>query len=55
MGFHRYNCQKEKNKGIIIDLEHTIQDKKVVSSEFKVISETEIIGYKHIKGWAQNQ
>lgn len=55
VGFHRYNFSNKDNKGIIIDLNHNIHNKKVVNSEFKIISDTEIIGYKHIKGWAQNR
>ena len=55
VGFHRYEFPEEKNKGLIIDLDHNIHNKNVVNSEFKVISDTEISGYKHIKGWAQNR
>ncbi len=55
VGFHRYNYANEENKGLIIDLKHTIHDREIVKSEFKVISDTEVIGYKHIKGWAQNR
>jgi len=55
VGFHRYNYANEENKGLIIDLKHTIQDRQILKSEFKIISDNEIIGYKHIKGWAQNR
>ncbi|SNR43722.1 alpha-1,2-mannosidase, putative [Lutibacter agarilyticus] len=55
VGFHRYNYPKDETKRLVIDLNHTIHDRQVVKSEFKVISNTEIIGYKHIKGWAQNR
>ncbi len=54
-GFHRYNFPDGENKGLIIDLIHTIHNREILVSEFKVISNTEIIGYKHIKGWAQNR
>ncbi len=54
-GFHRYNFPEDANKGLIIDLDHNIHNKNVVNSEFKIINDTEIIGYKHIKGWAQNR
>jgi len=55
VGFHRYNFSNQDERGLIIDLDHNIHDKNVVSSEFKVISNTEISGYKHINGWAQNR
>ena len=55
VGFHRYEFPKEENKGLIIDLDHNIHDKNVVNSEFKILSDTEISGYKHVEGWAQNR
>lgn len=55
VGFHRYNFLNDENRGVIIDLNHNIQNKEVIFSELKVISDTEISGYKHIKGWAQNR
>jgi len=55
VGFHRYGFPKDKNKGLVIDLNHTIHDRQVVDSEFKIISDTEIVGRKHIKGWAPNR
>ncbi len=55
VGFHRYNFLNNEDRGVIIDLNHTVQDRHVVDSEFKIISDTEISGYKHIKGWAQNR
>jgi predicted alpha-1,2-mannosidase len=54
-GFHRYHFPEAANKGLIIDLDHNIHNKNVVNSEFKIINDREIIGYKHIKGWAQNR
>ncbi len=55
VGFHRYSFPKEQSNGLIIDLKHTIQDRQIISSEINIISDTEISGYKHIKGWAQNR
>jgi predicted alpha-1,2-mannosidase len=55
VGFHRYSFSNQDERGLIIDLDHNIHDKNVVSSEFKVISDTEISGYKHINGWAENR
>ena len=55
VGFHRYEFPKEEAKGLVIDLDHNIHNRNVVDSEFKVLSATEISGYKHVKGWAQNR
>ena len=55
VGFHRYSFPENQNNGLIIDLKHTVQDREIISSEFNIISDTEISGYKHIKGWAQNR
>jgi len=55
VGFHRYEFPKEETKGLVIDLDHNIHDKNVVNSEFKILSDTEISGYKHVEGWAQNR
>ena len=55
VGFHRYNFLNEDERGVIIDLDHNVHDRNVVTSEFKVISDTEISGYKHINGWARNR
>ena len=55
VGFHKYTFPAEETKNIIIDLDHNIHDRNVVNSTIKVISDTEISGYKHIKGWAPNR
>lgn len=55
VGFHRYQFPADANKQLLIDLDHNIHNRNVVNSEFKQISDTEISGYKHIKGWAQNR
>tara|TARA_B100000809_G_scaffold54191_1_gene49766 strand:- start:9977 stop:12265 length:2289 start_codon:yes stop_codon:yes gene_type:complete len=55
VGFHRYTFSEDTEGGIIIDLDHNIHNRNVVDSEIKIISDTEISGYKHIKGWAQNR
>lgn len=55
VGFHRYNFSNEEHRGLVIDLKHSLQNRQVVDSEFKVVSNTEIIGYRHMKGWAENR
>jgi len=55
VGFHRYTFNKEGKSGIIIDLSHTIYQDKNPNQEFKIISDTEISGYKGSGGWAEKQ
>lgn len=54
-GFHRYTFNQDNEKGIIIDLSHTIYPDHNPSHEFQVISDTEIAGYKGSGGWAKEQ
>jgi predicted alpha-1,2-mannosidase len=54
-GFHRYNYGESDQTGIIIDLSHTIYPDRNPSHEFKIISDTEIAGYKGSGGWAVEQ
>jgi predicted alpha-1,2-mannosidase len=54
-GFHRYIFPGDEQSGIIIDLAHTIYPDSNPEHEFKIISDTEIAGYKGSGGWAQEQ
>jgi predicted alpha-1,2-mannosidase len=54
-GFHRYNFPEGNRAGIIIDLAHTIYPDKNPNHEFRIISDTEIAGYKGSGGWAEEQ
>jgi predicted alpha-1,2-mannosidase len=54
-GFHRYSFPKDKKAGLLIDLTRTIHDRQLQASEIKIISDTEIIGMKQVKGWAPNR
>jgi len=53
--FHRYTYNTNNEKGIIIDLSHTIYPDHNPSHEFQIISDTEIAGYKGSGGWAKEQ
>jgi predicted alpha-1,2-mannosidase len=53
-GFHRYTYPAEKPCGLIIDLSHTIHGHANPVNEFRIISDTEIEGYKRTSGWARN-
>ncbi len=54
-GFHRYTFNQTTENGIIIDLSHTIYPDQNPNHEFKIISDTEIAGYKGSGGWAKEQ
>ena len=54
-GFHKYTFNNGGKSGIIIDLSHNIYPDHNPNHEFKVISNTEIAGYKRSGGWAVNQ
>ena len=51
-GMHKYAFAKAENQHIILDLEHR---DKVLDSKIKVISNTEISGYRHSEAWAKEQ
>lgn len=51
---HRYTFSKTDSANIIIDLNHGIED-QTMDASVKVISETEVSGYRRSKGWAKNQ
>lgn len=55
VGFHKYTFPVSEEKKLIIDLDHNIHNRNVVNSSVKVISDTEIAGYKHVQGWAPNR
>ena len=54
-GMHRYTFPANDKTGLIIDLAHTIYPDRNPSHEFKIISDTEIAGYKGSGGWAKEQ
>ena len=54
-GFHRYTFPENGQAGIIIDMAHTIYADRNPSHELKIISDTEISGYKGSGGWATEQ
>ncbi len=51
-GFHRYTFQKPDNAFVMIDLTHRDY---VLESNIEKISDTEIAGYRHSRGWAHDQ
>ncbi|WP_026450881.1 GH92 family glycosyl hydrolase [Aequorivita capsosiphonis] len=51
-GIHHYTFPKNSKQIVILDLEHR---DKVLSSEIKTISKTEISGHRHSEAWALDQ
>jgi len=54
-GFHRYTYPENSNKGLIIDLEHTIHNHRNLEAVIRVINDYEIEGLKRTSGWAKDQ
>ncbi|WP_299664742.1 GH92 family glycosyl hydrolase [uncultured Polaribacter sp.] len=54
-GFHKYTFLNDDSRGLIINMKHSIHHRNVLKSEIKVISDTEIVGYRNISGWAHNR
>ena len=52
-GFHRYTFPESLQSGIILDLNHTLQNHRNTLLEIKVLSDTEIQGVKVTRGWAR--
>ncbi len=53
-GFHRYTYPEQSEKGLIIDLDHTIHGHRNFPGEIRIVNDHEIEGLKHTKGWAQD-
>ncbi len=54
-GFHKYTYNNGGKSGIIIDLSHTIYPDKKPDHQIRIISNTEIQGFKKSSGWAEDQ
>lgn len=52
-GFHKYTFNSNKNKKIIIDLEHGISD-KTIESKIELVNLNTISGFRRSKGWASD-
>ena len=53
-GFHRYTYPENSDKGLVIDLEHTIHNHRNLEAEIRVINDYEIEGLKRTRGWAKD-
>ena len=54
-GFHRYTFPTAENPKLYIDLERTMDNRRLIASNINVISDTEIQGFKQVQGWAPNR
>lgn len=54
-GVHRYRFHKGDSAFVIIDLKHGLGPDVVIESWLRKEGRTEITGYRHSRGWAQNQ
>ncbi|HBL75915.1 MAG: hypothetical protein A2W90_10895 [Bacteroidetes bacterium GWF2_42_66] len=54
VGFHRYTFPKSTQAGIIIDLDHGMEDMTLESS-IKVVDNQTITGYRHSSGFIKDQ
>jgi len=54
VGMHRYTFPKSSQAGIIIDLDHGMEDQTLESS-LKVIDNQTIAGYRHSSGFIKDQ
>lgn len=55
VGVHRYTFPKADKAGLIIDLKHSIQNRQTLEAEVRVINDREIVGWRHMRGWAPNR
>jgi len=58
VGFHRYSFPENQEAKILVDLEHDISgagDQPKEDCYLKIISNTEIEGLRHSRGWAPDQ
>ena len=54
-GFHRYTFPSAEKPKLFIDLTRTMDNRRLLASDIKVVSNTEIQGFKQVRGWAFNR
>ena len=52
---HRYRFPESKEAGFIVDLDYSLQGQENIDMKLASLSDTEIVGWKKTKGWAENQ
>ena len=52
---HRYHFPDSQQAGFIVDLDYSLQGQQNLDMKLNTLSDTEIVGWKRTKGWADNQ
>lgn len=55
VGIHRYTFPDAEKAGIVIDLKHSLQNRRTLEAGIEVVNDHEIRGWRHVKGWAPNR
>ena len=55
VGISRHTFPKAETAGFVIDMKHSLQNKKVLEAELEIINDHEIAGWRHVSGWAPNR
>ncbi len=53
--FHKYTYQKGEQQSVVIDLGYAINWDLATDTHLKIVDKHTISGYRHSKGWANNQ
>ncbi|MFO8129964.1 MAG: GH92 family glycosyl hydrolase [Bacteroidales bacterium] len=54
-GMQKYIFPQTAEAYVLVDLKESITSERVIHSEFRIVSDTEIEGYRQTSGWADNQ
>ncbi len=55
VGISRHTFPQAENAGFVIDMKHSLQNKKVLEAELEIVNDHEIAGWRHVSGWAPNR
>jgi predicted alpha-1,2-mannosidase len=55
VGISRHTFPQTATAGFVIDMKHSLQNKKVLEAELEIVSDHEIAGWRHVSGWAPNR
>ncbi|MDR1646376.1 MAG: GH92 family glycosyl hydrolase [Tannerellaceae bacterium] len=51
-GFHQYTFPQSDAPGLVIDLRSSIQERRVLEADFRLLGDTAIEGMRRVRGWA---
>lgn len=55
VGISRHTFPQAATAGFVIDMKHSLQNKKVLEAELEIVNDHEIAGWRHVSGWAPNR